>query len=115
MHKYLIQSRIQPDIWETMLHEYELMNDIGSEIVAAEGGRVMHQYIASMEGLTYTTIELAKNPATLLYRLLALGIYADVRIIEMITKAEFSLIAKNLKSDNKTENEKVSNRHTSIY
>ena len=115
MKKYLIKSKIQPDIWETILNEYELMNDIGSELIEAEGGKVISQYIASMEGYTYTTIELSNQPSRLLYRLLSLGIYADVKVIELITKAEFGLIAENLTSNKNNENEKVSNSYASIY
>ena len=115
MKKYLIKSQIQPDLWKTILNEYELMNDIGSGIIEAEGGKVISQYVASMEGHTYTTIELSEQPSRLLYKLLSLGIYADVKIVELITKAEFSLIAENLKTNKNTENEKVSNSYTSVY
>ena len=91
------------------------MNDIGSRIIEAEGGIVISNYIASMESPTYITIELPGQPFSLLYRLLSLGIYADVKIVELISMAEFSLIAENLKTKKNTENEKVSNSYTSVY
>ena len=115
MKKYLIKSKIQPDIWETILNEYELMNDIGSGVIEVEGGKILSQYIASMEGCIYTIIKSSKDPNRVLYRLLSLGIYADVKIVELITNAQFSHIAENLKTNKNTENEKVSNSYTSIY
>ncbi len=96
MRYYLIKSTVTPEVWDTVIDEYDTLSTLGKDMISVEGGKLISQFVGATEPVTYSIMQFSGSPARLLYRLLSVGIHSEVQLTELISKNDFEKVVDHL-------------------